>query len=115
MFRTSGGQVLQETGKGRNTGPATDGNHLELVGVAFHQVQGLGSDGTGRPQHDQAQRRGKIQQGTAAGIKAEKAMKMEIDVSAPIDGTVTEVAVAVGDLVDPDAELLRLDPSPDGS
>ena len=44
-----------------------------------------------------------------------EAMKMEIDVSAPVAGRVVEVSVAVGDLVDPDAELLRLDPSSDGS
>jgi 3-methylcrotonyl-CoA carboxylase alpha subunit len=44
-----------------------------------------------------------------------EAMKMEIDVSAPIAGRVAAVSVAVGDLVDPDAELLRLDPSSDGS
>ena len=44
-----------------------------------------------------------------------EAMKMEIDVSAPVAGRVVGVSVAVGDLVDPDAELLRLDPSSDGS
>jgi acetyl/propionyl-CoA carboxylase alpha subunit len=44
-----------------------------------------------------------------------EAMKMEIDVAAPVDGTVAAVSVAVGDLVDPDAELLRLVPSSDRS
>ena len=41
-----------------------------------------------------------------------EAMKMEIDVCAPVAGTVATLSVAVGDLVDPDAELLRLDPLP---
>ncbi len=37
-----------------------------------------------------------------------EAMKMEIDVVAQIDGTVASVSVAAGDLVVPDAELLRI-------
>jgi biotin carboxyl carrier protein len=37
-----------------------------------------------------------------------EAMKMEIDVVAQIDGTVGSVSVAAGDLVVPDAELLRI-------
>jgi biotin carboxyl carrier protein len=41
-------------------------------------------------------------------------MKMEIDLPAPCAGTVASVPVAAGDLVDPDAELLRIDPA-DGS
>ena len=44
-----------------------------------------------------------------------EAMKMEIDVAAPVDGTVATVSVKVGDLVEPDAELLHLDPTSDGS
>ena len=43
-----------------------------------------------------------------------EAMKMEIDLPAPCAGIVVSVPVAAGDLVDPDAELLRIDPA-DGS
>lgn len=37
-----------------------------------------------------------------------EAMKMEIDVTAPADGVVETVSVRAGDLVEPDAELVRL-------
>lgn len=40
-----------------------------------------------------------------------EAMKMEIDLPAPGDGTVESIAVRAGDLVEPEAELLRLDPA----
>ena len=39
-----------------------------------------------------------------------EAMKMEIDLAAPCDGRVASVPVGAGDLVEPDAELLRIEP-----
>lgn len=39
-----------------------------------------------------------------------EAMKMEIDLDAPGDGVVGSVFVRAGDLVEPDAELVRLEP-----
>jgi len=43
-----------------------------------------------------------------------EAMKMEIDLGAPCDGVVASIPVAAGDLVDPDAELLRIEPDAGG-
>jgi acetyl/propionyl-CoA carboxylase alpha subunit len=40
-----------------------------------------------------------------------EAMKMEIDLSAPCDGVVASIPVAAGDLVEPDAELVRIEPA----
>jgi len=44
-----------------------------------------------------------------------EAMKMEIDVTAPIAGTVGAVEVKAGDLVDPDAALIRIDALPEAT
>jgi len=40
-----------------------------------------------------------------------EAMKMEVDLEATVDGTVAEVHVADGDLVEPDASLVTLEPA----
>jgi biotin carboxyl carrier protein len=53
-----------------------------------------------------------VEEGTPV-IRLE-AMKMEIDLNAPCAGTVASVPFAAGDLVEPDAELVRIDPA-DGS
>lgn len=42
-----------------------------------------------------------------------EAMKMEIDVTAPVAGVVAAVQVQAGDLVDPDAELVRIEADAD--
>jgi propionyl-CoA carboxylase alpha chain len=42
-----------------------------------------------------------------------EAMKMEIDVVAPMSGSVASLTVSVGDLVEPDFELLVIDPDPE--
>jgi len=43
-----------------------------------------------------------------------EAMKMEIDLSAPCDGVVGSIPVEAGDLVEPDAELVRIVPDEEG-
>lgn len=43
-----------------------------------------------------------------------EAMKMEIDLSAPCAGVVASIPVSVGDLVEPDAELVRIVPDEEG-
>ena len=43
-----------------------------------------------------------------------EAMKMEIDLAAPCDGVVGSIPVSAGDLVEPDAELVRIIPDQEG-
>ena len=43
-----------------------------------------------------------------------EAMKMEIDLSAPCDGIVDSIPVEAGELVEPDAELVRIVPDGEG-
>ena len=48
---------------------ATEAHHPKKIWILQNQIKGLTADGTGGTKDDQAQGRGQVEQGTAAGIQ----------------------------------------------